>query len=343
MNVAKLIQRASFRLTCAAAFAAIPFFAASSVRADAAAEAPTTNSPTTAPATQPSIVPNQFIRFVDDGKGGGSLQTAEVTFVNPAGVHVHLIAAIHIAEKSYYQSLNQEFTGFDALLYELVKPKDMAPPRPGDAPSNSGVSQFQRLLKNVLDLDFQLDDIDYSPPNFVNADLDKDTFEKMQAERGESFESLMVKQILAALQHPNLAVSPDDIPDPITLLTSPDGQRRVKLIIARQLGDMDASAMNMGIPDGSVILTERNKAAMAVLSDTLASGKKNIGIFYGAAHLPDQTARIEAMGFTPVAIQWHMAWDLTLRGDQPSLLDKMVQSMFKDVGNAVAPAPDNGN
>ena len=38
--------------------------------------------------------------------------------------------------------------------------------------TGSAVSGFQRLLKNILGLEFQLDAVDYSAKNFVHADLD---------------------------------------------------------------------------------------------------------------------------------------------------------------------------
>ncbi len=86
------------------------------------------------PTTQPAI-PDSFMRFVDDNHGGGSLQTADVTFRNPAGVTVHLIAAVHIGEKSYYDGLNRDFKGYDAVLYELVNSK-IRPHPPPATPKN---------------------------------------------------------------------------------------------------------------------------------------------------------------------------------------------------------------
>jgi hypothetical protein len=279
-----------------------------------------------APATQP-VEPDKFMRFVDDGHGGGSLQTADVGYVNKLGQTVHLIAAIHIAEKSYYAELSKSFEGYDAVLYELVKSKDTPPPGPGDPPSNSGVSEFQRTLKDMLELDFQLDDIDYTKPNFVHADLDRETFERMQAERGESFETLMLKQLIDAIMKPQTPDEQAGEPTPdelISAFTQPDGERRIKVVLAKQMGHMDANAMGLGGPDGSVIVTERNKAAMQVLEDTLAKGDKKIAIFYGAAHMPDMSDRLKALGFQPTGVEWHTAWDLTLRDDQPSLLEKMI-------------------
>jgi hypothetical protein len=289
------------------------------------------------PASRPSV-PDCFMRFLDDGHGGGSLQTAELVFVNGAGVRVHLVAAIHIGEKSYYDGLNQDFQADDAVLYEMVKPKDAPPPSPAEGDDSgdttrpqSDVSKFQRLLKDSLQLDFQLDDIDYTAPNFIHADLDSETFEKMQAQRGESFETLMLSQLMNALnQQPKDGVDGDaqSMSDLVHILTRPDMERQIKVVIARQLGQMDSAAMGLDGPQGSVILTERNKAAMAALENALGSGKKNVAIFFGAAHMPDLSKRLEALGFEPESIQWRLAWDLKIRADQPSAVELLMNKMF---------------
>jgi hypothetical protein len=282
------------------------------------------------PATQPAA-PESFMRYVDDGQQGGSLQTADVEFKNANGVSVHLIGAIHIGEKGYYDSLNRDFRNYDAVLYEMVKPKDAPPPGPGDGEkSDSAISQFQRFLKDALDLDFQLDDIDYTAPNFVHADLDKETFEKMQEERGETFEMIFMRMVMKAFTDPppvNNAANEDSGDDLISMLTHPDMERQIKLVVARQLGQMDLSAMGLDGPNGSVLVTERNKAALAVLSDTLASGKRKIAIFYGAAHMTDMSKRLEAMGFSPVSTQWNLAWDLTIRPNEPSAMEKLMRGL----------------
>jgi len=286
------------------------------------------------PATQPAV-PESFMRYVDDGHQGGSLQTADVEFKNANGVSVHLIGAIHIGEKEYYDSLNRDFRNYDAVLYEMVKPKDAPPPEPGDAAkSDSAISQFQRFLKDALDLDFQLDDIDYTAPNFVHADLDKETFEKMQEERGETFEMIFMRMVMKAFTDPppvnnNANAANDDSGDDlISMLTHPDMERQIKVVVARQLGQIDLSAMGLDGPNGSVLVTERNKAALQVLSDTLASGKRKIAIFYGAAHMTDMSKRLEAMGFSPTSTRWNLAWDLTIRPDEPSAMEKLMRGLL---------------
>jgi len=57
--------------------------------------------PAKLPATQPAE--QQFIRFVEDGKDGGKLETAIVTYKNAGGVTLHLVSAVHIGENKLLQ------------------------------------------------------------------------------------------------------------------------------------------------------------------------------------------------------------------------------------------------
>ena len=136
------------------------------------------------PATAPSQ--SEFLRLIDKGSSGSRLETADVAYRNSDGVTVHLVAAVHVGEREYYEGLNQNFKMRDAVLYEMVKPRDAKLPldKNQKIETHSTVSQVQRLMKDMLGLEFQLDLIDYSASNFVHADLDAETFEKMQAERG---------------------------------------------------------------------------------------------------------------------------------------------------------------
>jgi hypothetical protein len=275
---------------------------------------------TTAPATQSSEL--HFMRFRGDSKTGGTLQTADMTFANDAGVHVRLVSAVHIADPSYFNDLNDSFKRCDAVLYEMVKPHDRGVPHPGE--SNSDISKLQRFLKDTLDLEFQLDAIDYEAPNFVHADLDAETFQHMQEQRGESFASLMLSSIMRSLANPGANATYEDEPeDSLDLMTRPDGTRQFKLILARRMGDIERDAMGLDAMNGTVLLTERNKAATKILRDTIKSGKKNIAVFYGAAHMPDLADRLDLMGFHPVSTEWRDAWDVHIRNDQPSAFARL--------------------
>jgi len=260
--------------------------------------------------------PTKFLRFVEEGKDGGRLETAVATYKNSAGVTVHLVGAVHIADPGYYAALNKVFEGYDALLYEMVKPKDMGAPE-RDREQANGISLvhiLQKGMKTFLDLDYQLDGIDYTRKNFVHADLTAEEFNRMQDERGESIFGLMMQQMIKEMMKGDAAAGADI--DPMQLLaalSSEDSARQMKLILARQFEHMDEMVAGLEGPNGSVLVTERNKAALKVLKDQIALGKKNLGIFYGAAHLKDMEKRLEDMGFKRDKVEYRVAWDLTPR------------------------------
>ena len=281
-----------------------------------------------------NVLPSEikFLRFAEGEHTGGRLETSIVTYRNEAGATVRLVGAVHIGEKSYYEGLNDTFRGDDAVLYEMVKPKDAGIPEPNQ-PAKSGIGKFQHFLKDTLNLDFQLDDVDYSRPNFVHADLDAETFEKMQAERGESMFTLMIRQMMDAMSKGDVTTglaSDDMAGELITMFCRPDGERQVKLLLARHMGDIEKSAAGLDGPNGSVILSERNKAALKVLATTLAAGKKHISVFYGAAHMASMSDTLQKeMGFKPVSVEWRMAWDLAIRADRPSFIEGILRDGLK--------------
>ncbi len=296
--------------------------------------------PATPPTTQPIIhQPAQaadFLRFVDRGDAGGRLETADVAYRNADGVTVHLVAAVHIGEGEYFEGLNQNFKLRDAVLYEMVKGKDQPLPQPGvDNPAHSTIGQFQHLMKDSLNLEFQLDRIDYTQPNFIHADMDAETFTRMQDERGESMMMLMLKQMFQQMSKPTPEASDKDqdseqqLEDLVRIFTRPDSERRMKTMLARQMVEMEGEGGPFDAMNGTVILTERNKAAIKTLEKTLKDGKKDIAIFYGAAHMPDLSKRLADMGFKPVASEWRMAWDLTIRNDQPSAVENVLIDLIR--------------
>jgi hypothetical protein len=64
-------------------------------------------------------------------------------------------------------------------------------------------------------------------------------------------------------------------------------------------------------PEGSTIITERNKVALKKLSEQIAAGKKKIAIFYGAGHLGDMEKRLAAdFQLKRKDEQWLDAWNL---------------------------------
>ena len=110
----------------------------------------------------------------------------------------------------------------------------------------------------------------------------------MQDERGESIFGLMLQQMMKEMMKGDNARAGADI-DPMELLSAlaSDDGRQLKLILAKQFEHMDEMVAGLEGPNGSVLVTERNKACLRVLKEQMEAGKKNMGIFYGEAHMKD--------------------------------------------------------
>ena len=254
---------------------------------------------------------SKFLRFVATSADEGHVDTAIVTYKRQDGISVALVGAVHIADGDYYTKLQAHFKDYDAVLYEMVKPKEM--PASGAPASASPISMLQIGMKRLLALEFQLDAIDYSPANFVHADMDTATFRRHQDARGESILGLLIR---AALDEQNLKAASQNSADGFQLLLalmSKDSAHKLKFLLAHQLETMESilSGIDQG-PDGkgSVILSGRNQFAMDVLTAELKKGKRNLAIFYGAGHMPDLEKRLLKEGFRKSTDRWMTAWDI---------------------------------
>ena len=81
--------------------------------------------------------------------------------------------------------------------------------------------------------------------------------------------------------------------------------------MAEQFEDLEGAMSALDGPEGSTIITERNKVALKVLAEQITAGKKRIGVFYGAGHMPDMEQRmIKDLGVRRATERWLVAWDL---------------------------------
>jgi hypothetical protein len=284
--------------------------------AEPAAPAGRTSQPPAAvgPAEKPSK--GQFLRLVRDAQGHEeSLQTAIVRLAPQAAaagaVRVDLIAAVHIADKSYYEKLNREFRNYDVVLYELVAAEGTRIPKGGRKSSGNPLSAVQKGMKDLLELEFQLDQIDYTAKNMVHADMSPEQFAKSMRDRGESIWDIVGRMIVYAMSKQNSGG--DGLSDAQVLFALFDKNRALTLkrLLAEQFEDMEGMTVALEGPNGSTLLGQRNKTALAVLRKQMAAGKQKIAIFYGAAHMPDMQKRLAAdFGLHPVDVRWLSAWDL---------------------------------
>ncbi len=255
----------------------------------------------------------KFVRVSKEGKTPQALQTAVVKYKSDSketeGVEVSLVGAVHIAEKSYYQDLNKLFTEYDALLYEMVSDPHHGVPAPNERGS-SPISSVQVGMKDMLELTFQLDEVDYKAKNFVHADMSPDEFFDSMNKRKEGVFKMLLRSVGSGLAMQGAGKSNDL--DVLTAMLSKDRSKGLKVALAEQFEMMDGQMAALQGEDGrSTLITERNAKAFKVLGEQIKAGKKKIGIFYGAGHLEDMHQRLlDEYRMQPVETKWLDAWDL---------------------------------
>ena len=118
---------------------------------------------------------SSFLRIQrDESREPVALQTVIAKYVPTSGakgVEIDLVAVVHIGENAYYERLNKEFEKYDTVLYELVAPEGIKPPKGGEQKSDNPLAMLQQGMKFVLRLEHQLQVVDYGKANFIHADL----------------------------------------------------------------------------------------------------------------------------------------------------------------------------
>src|SRR5690606_32783373 len=207
---------------------------------------------------------------------------------------VDLIAAVHVADRSYFKDLDELFGEYDALLYELVKPDGVALPDGTPVPADDPLSMLFSMGLDHLGLASQTDNIDYTRAHFVHADLSPAQMGAKMEERGDDALTIALGVVSDTLRAQNLlerrlaerAAAGEPAPllaqevDPLELLFAPDGPMRMKRLFAEQLAG-DALELGLGETLETILIDDRNEACMRVFQRELAAGSKTIGIFYG--------------------------------------------------------------
>lgn len=257
----------------------------------------------------------EYVRFVQgSGQWEGELQTAIVNFENDAGVQLNLVAAVHLGEEEYYTELNSYFKTQDVVLYELVAEPDQVPTRDGRESSTSLIGFIQQAMAGFLNIGFQLDEIDYTQPNFLHADLTPSQLDALMTSKNENFFTMFLNLAMAQIAEQN--ASPDEPPSSFTMLSllgamnSDNQNAAVKFLFAEELGRSGGILLGEELEQQVTILGDRNKAALRVLGEALGNPDyRRISIFYGAAHMPGIEREISAtMGFVRTGQSWQPAW-----------------------------------
>ncbi len=263
-----------------------------------------------------------FIRVIEDEKSV-LLQTSVTRYVKD-GVRVDLIGAVHVADKQYFTSLNTLFTKFEVLLFEMIGGEKIggAEALEDEAKKEDGEKkdlQFNLLgmmydqMQKCLELSGQKEIVDYSKENFIHADLTVEEFKTLQDEKGESILSFTFKNAQKQQKVMNERKNAGEkVKQPSTLqmlrALMTGNADLLKYNLVHNLGNGDDQIA--AFAGESVIIGDRNIKCLEVMDAQIEAGKKNIGIFYGAAHFPDMEDRMVKAGFTKTNQYWMTAWDI---------------------------------
>ena len=279
-----------------------------------------------AESTESRFTPSPFIRFVDLDGWQGRLQTSVITYEDEVGARVTLVAAMHWGEPAYFAELQGIFDGFDALLYEGWKPEESDDV--GEAPVTpvfwllDKIERTARILEDfvVHDLlsfrfDGQWESLDYSRAHCINADMTYSTYRRLIVEENESTREffsilrLALKYSVAWVQR--LRSTSDEEVGRLFEAVWTEGLRPLRYLVASEMAfAFNLWAERISSPDSwSVTLNARNDVVLEILLEQLRAGKREIGIHYGAAHMPDLERRLIELGFQKKGGRWATTWD----------------------------------
>ncbi len=268
-----------------------------------------------------------------------TLETSVTTYrsASAGGVTVDLIGAVHIGERAYYEELNRRFDQYEVLLYELVAPDNTVIPRGGKRKGINPVAMLQDSAKNLLGLQSQLELVDYTKSHFVRADMTPTQIADKMAERGETAFTVALSTLADVMRQQNLATREAakqplaEVDEELGLFDLIGNPLKMKQIMAEQFIKTGSLDQSLGGALNQMLVIDRNAEALRGLQKQIAAGKRKIGIFYGAAHMPDFEKHLTAdFGLLKADQAWIVAWDLQ-RGPKNSATEpaSMFLNLFK--------------
>src|SRR5579862_8704448 len=94
------------------------------------------------------------------------------------GPDIWLVGVAHVGQAAYYKTIQGLLDDQTTVLFEGVTKKGTSFKESLDPKKNAASASSYKMLSDALQLQFQLNGIDYSKPSFRNSDL---TWEQMQA------------------------------------------------------------------------------------------------------------------------------------------------------------------
>ena len=145
----------------------------------------------------------------------------------------------------------------------------------------------------------------------IHADMSPERFSQSMEQRGESLLGMCARTMGYALAQQDSGNTGLDGRQMLDLIFAKNRTLSLKRVVAEQFLLSDGETAALEGPNGSTLISGRNRVAVDVLSKELAAGKKKVAIFYGAAHMSDFQKRLhDEFHMSPVNTRWLTAWDM---------------------------------
>ena len=259
-------------------------------------------------AVDPTPLPT-FVRFAEDGHGGGQMQVAVASYQSDDGATVDLISTVHIGDGPFFRQLAHRLGGYDAVLYELVAHR-------GEPALEEGVNDQQRRIAAEMSLENQGPHMNYDRPTFVHADLDLEDIERQETAAHGTFKGALgdgpgLATATSAADAAGLRPVYDDLRAAKAVQASNHKEytRRMRRAYSRLLATTADPAPGLTFPAGmEVLVGSRNRHVMDVLAAQIDKGHRHLAVLYGAAHMVDLEHRLLAHGYRRSSVTWTTAW-----------------------------------
>ncbi len=272
-------------------------------------------------ACAPTVSKAQFIRFAEAPQDWhGSLQTSVSRYRSDYGVEFDLVAAVHVADKRYYDKLNAYFAARDLVLQELVTDGNSPDSTRGMSESGlSAVGWLQVTAASLLGLRLQLDEIAYGASNLRHADLSVSELQAIMAAQQENLFTLFVAMASAQLASEQQARIRENLPASsfttmalLSALRSEDRSQAVKYLPGKEQGRSGSIAIDPAMESQLTHLDDRNEAALSALRDVLEQGQaRTNSLFCGAAHVVGLERVVTGeLGFELEERLWLAVWEI---------------------------------
>jgi hypothetical protein len=246
--------------------------------------------------------PGSFVRTIERTDGVAVSQTAAFKLTADGKPDVWLVGTAHIGLKKYYADVQALLDAQDVVLFEGVRSKNrpMTPPKADP----KAPKPIYEVLSDAIGLDFQLVDINYDRPHWINSDLSMEQLDALNKKggHGKPTQFDMVEKML----------------DPKSSQTQMMGQffksapasvkNALKIFLIEKLAKVDTLLPGMTDPTTlNVLLTARNRSVEDVFDKVIKKSQPphSVAIYYGAAHMPGiEKAFAGKYGYKPVEQRW---------------------------------------